>query len=551
MSSSPRKQIAALIFLAFAALFGPQAAHADAIPTIESGPNLFTNLLTTIESTISAISNPTTAVSTYATQVKGYVLDPLAHALAQAVLKQITASVVNSINGVNGSPQFVGSLALNLQQVGDTVGLSFISQFGSSNHSPFAPAISTAMRSNYLQQTSLAGFFSANQCTLSQSSPNINSFLAGNFKQGSWGSWFSLTTQQQNNPFTLYPVANGQLASVVGSAQTNQRQTIAQNNGFLSWCGPYAAPAIAVPVNNGVSATLNRGVPSIDANGNVTQTTQSVAINTTTGTTGGAAQPGPNCLNSDGTPGTTQTPGSIIESTLSKTLGAGVDSLVSVHDFNQAIDTILSALANKVVSTGLAELSGSPSSSSSTTGSTSTDPNAASVASQAVSLAQGSVSKLANYTSLWSTIQSSANTASSSVAQLAVSCPALANDTQTALLTEIQPVLNQAQAAFNTASTTQALALQVENDASTYTSAGAGAGGALAADTQALAAAPPSAQDIANAQTQASVTKAASSTSPYILTVSGGTAVDQMKLIAKNAANMLPFCGPPLLLQQI
>lgn len=507
-----------------------------------------------VQNTISAVADPTSAASTYWTMLKGSVLDPLAHALAQAVLKSITASVVNSINGTNGSPQFVTNLSANLQQVGDIVALSFISQFTSSIVSPFTNAIGGALRSSYLQGSSLAGYFAANQCTLNQASPNINGFLSGNFQQGGWQAWFALTTQQQNNPFTIYALAKGQLASLATAAQTNQRQTISQNGGFLSWCGSYnpdTAALLSQPLTS-MSGTLNTSIPTINADGSVSSgasQTTNVTINAPTA----QAQPGPNCLNSDGTPGTVQTPGSVIHDTLSKALGSGVDSLVSVHDFDQMVDTILSALVTKVVSTGLSALSGSDSSSSfngQPSGATgSTDPNANSVASQANSLAQTSLTQVSNYTTAWQTIQSAAQQASSTVTGLAGACSGLANQAQTALTNEIQPVLSQAQQAFTSAAATQALARRVQIESNGYSSGEAGAGGSLTSDTQTLAAAPPTVTDVATAQSGAQKTDAATSTSPYTLTVSGGTLVDQMNLITQNAQAMRPFCGPPLPVQ--
>jgi hypothetical protein len=532
----------------------PYQAHAQAVQNTNQISDVAPlSFLDEFKNAVTSVFSGTTAESTAWTALKGQVLDPLAHALAQAVLKQITASIVNAINGTNGSPQFVTNLAGNLQATGDQVGLSFIAQFTKQSNSPFAPAIGSAVQQNYTQQTSLAGFFAANQCTLTQSSPNINSFVAGNFSQGSWGTWLSLTGTSPNNPYVLYANTKSQAASVVGAAQTNQRQTISQNNGFLSSCPSGSTSASSItgtactfsPTGNSCAGAevCTPGPGQTGASGTGTCAQPTAATSDQTAAT---------CYDDNGNPVPVQTPGSVIESTLNKSLGSGIDSLVSVHDFDQMVDTILSALATKVVSTGLAALSGSSASSPSVTsqlasGSTATDPNAASVASQATTLAQNTMTQLTTYTAAWQTIQTAAQTASSSIGTLMAACSSLANAGQTALLTEVQPVLNNAQAAFASASTTQALAVQVESDATAYTAGSAGAEGALTADTQSLSVAPPSGSDVANAQSQAAVQNGATSSSPYVLTVSGGTTVDQMNLISTNAQNALPACGPPLL----
>jgi len=110
---------------------------------------------------------------------------------------------------------------------------------------------------------------------------------------------------------------------------------------------------------------------------------------------------------------------------------------------------------------------------------------------------------------------------------------------QTALTSEIAPVLAKAQAALNSASTTTALANQVKSDAIAATSATSAtiiSASTLSTDTKSLTATPPSITDVSNAQSNAAVTGAATASPAGSLTVSGGTLVDQMNLINTNAA---------------
>ncbi len=521
------------------------------------------DLANTIQATISAIANPTTAEATTWQQLKASVLDPLARVLAQAVLKSITASVVDSINGKNGSPQFVKNLPGNLQSVSDRVGLSFIAQFTSTNNSPFAAAIGSALKTNYLQQTSLAGFFAANQCTLAKASPNPSRFVAGDWSQGGAAAWFALTTQDTNNPYAIYQATAGKLGSLANTAVTNQKQTIAQNNGFLSWCdsndlsGGSAVPSTKniqppnIVIDNGTNSNQTSSCPSgttVTANG--CQGPSTCPAGYTPSADGASCNPsaaaaqvnqanvGKTCVNADGTPGTVTTPGSVIHDQLTKVVGSPIDDLISVHDFDQMVDTVLSALATKVVSTGLSALSssgGGTNSSATQQITSSTDSNLSSIASSANSMAQTAITQLATYTSHWKTIQSAAQIASTNLQALASSCPMQTTNAQTALQTIVNPVLAQAQTAFTEASTTGALALQVEADTTALQNGNTGASGALTADTQALAVAPPSTTDLATAQANATESNAATSTPAGSLNVSGGTTIDQMNLLAKNA----------------
>ena len=562
------------IVIAPAAFFiAPQPAHASAISCIGGLLGLGAAPVAAVVSVpVSDAGNLTqnslTAGASTGSCINDVVLIPLARIAIRAILQQMTASVIRSIDGQNssGAPQFVTNLAGNLQLVGDQVGLSFIAQIGSSINSPFAAAISSSLRTGYLQQTSLAGFFAANQCTLGQSSPNINAFLAGNWSQGGAGAWFALTTQNQNNPFTLQQAANNQLRGLVGSAQTNQRQTISQNNGFLSWCSPGditksfivpPTPDIQPPtLTQNADGSFSDACPSGTTNQNdscvgpstcpagyslSSDGSECTPNNSATSATA-SSNMGQTCLNSDGTSGTIETPGSIIHDyTQEAVVNSGFQQLISANDLDNSLGAILSALLTQVLNSAGGLLGGSSSSgSSSSIANQLQNYSSSSTATQSASqIAQTVVAQITTYTSAWNTINSAAQAASSALTTLG-SCAAQSNAAQTALLTEVQPVLINAQRAFSSAATTNALALKVETESSATS---AGSAGTLTVDVQSLAAAPPQPGDIAVAQSNATATGAATSTPLGSLTVSQGTTVDQMNLIASNAAALASSCS--------
>ncbi|MGD0328396.1 MAG: hypothetical protein ABSB00_01640 [Minisyncoccia bacterium] len=449
----------------------------------------------------------TTAGSTVGNCLYSVIVVPILRAMIRAILQAITQSTINWINGANGTgqPSFVQNLAVHLQSVGDVAALSLIAQIGQNTaafNSPFGAAIALALQSRYAQQTSLAGFYAANQCTLAKSSPNVAGFLGGEWSQGGAAAWFALTTQNQNNPYTLYLAAQSQLGSNVSQVQTNRKQDLMQSGGFLSWCPP--------------GATANT-------------TSSSVGV-----------KPQAPCTNANGTPAMAQTPGSTIKSYLDTNLGSGIGQLVSAQDLDAALGAIVTALGNRVIgSTGLFG-SSQPSGSRNITV---VAPAPSSSAASAISLAQSTLTQLATYTSAWNTISAAANTASMSVTALLNSCSAQQTIAQTALTNEIAPMLVQAQAALNSAATTQALALQVQAEASAVPIADPVQ---LSTDVTSLSSMPPAAGDVVNAQLSAAVTGAATANPAGSLTVSGGTFVDQMNLISTNAAALeTSSCATP------
>jgi hypothetical protein len=178
------------------------------------------DITTEVETTISAVENVlsgvldiTNTAANYANMINAYILQPLAFVLSGNLMKALTSSVIGFVIGkANGTgvPQFVVDIQRSMQTVADGRALAYLRQINQTN-SPFSSSIRSALASNYLTKSSLAGFWAANMNTLSRSSPNVPAYLAGNWSQGGVAAWFALTTQTQNNPYTLYDNARSQL----------------------------------------------------------------------------------------------------------------------------------------------------------------------------------------------------------------------------------------------------------------------------------------------------------------------------------------------------
>lgn len=562
----------------------PQKAEAQ-WAVAEVAGNLFTNIITTIEQTLNTVTDILIEVESYANWINTYVLQPIAFIQSIKSMKSITSGVISFVTGQsngNGSAQFVQNLQGNLQKVGDTQMLSFLAQFRRNSNSPFASSIASSLSANYLQNTSLAGFWAANKNTLPQFSANPNAFLAGNWSQGGVAAWFALTTQDQNNPYTLYANAQSKLGSVVAGAQSARSQVLAFGQGFMSWCGTSDSATQMANASDAAATNLAALAPKsvdctpstqnfVDAMGScyasAAEATQADATNNAAEQAGNAAvgrtatggigvNPGDACTNKDGTPGTIQTPGSTIKATLDKVLGGSQDKLNTIGNIGTQAGNIVS-LIGSIMNTvnfaqqvlgggsngGLASL-GATTGSQNTTGDTAITTATQQVIQTAItSPASGAstmTSRISEYKSLWATITSAANATKGSLNDLIAVCnangnTAIAAQGQAAIASQVDPVLASANAANSDIAAAQAL---LDRSAT---------GETTPADIQTLGAMHPTSQDVVRLQEEAkryTTGKVPSASPDGSLNVSGGTTIDRLALLALNAAQLKASCVP-------
>lgn len=544
----------AIVLVVPAGLYvAPQKAEA-AWPTFD-GANVVQTTITAIKSTLNLVQSTLIQINTYAQWVNTYILQPIAFIQSIKSMKSLTAGVIAFVTGQsngNGSPQFVQNLQANLQRVGDSQALAFFAQFGKTSNSPFAASIASSLRSNYLQNTSLAGFWAASKCTLTVSSPNINNFLAGNWSKGGAAAWLSLTTQTQNNPFTLYQSAQSKLGTLVTGAQEARKQVLSFGQGFMSWCGTtdsntgYVSPGDAD--QDAANATVAANTTQSPGDADQQLANQQIAA-------ARGVNPGDPCTQSDGTPGVVKTPGSTIKSTLDKVLGGSQDKLAQIGNIGTQAGSIVSLIGSIMNTVAFAQqvLGGGQSGGLASLGATvnppttSTAPNPITTATQQVvqsainSPASGAStmsSRIAEYKSLWVTITGAANAAKGSLTDLANVCTtngnnSIAGQAQTAITNQINPILAQAQTANADVAAAEALLAKSSS------------GELTPEDIQTLGSMRPTASDVATLQeevkhySQGMVPTANPNGS---LNVSGGTTIDRLALLALNAAQMKSVC---------
>lgn len=495
---------------------------------------------TAVKGAITAVASVASQANTYLLMIDKYVLEPLAFIESGQLLKAITAGVVQFVDGAangTGIPQFVQDLSGHLQDIADSQAFSFFSEFSAVSNSPFSSSIVSSLRSQYLQGSSLGGFFAANQCTLSQVSSNITGFLKGDWSQGGVAGWMALTTQPQNNPYLLFMQARAEGDTLMLNQVNNAFAQLSWAQGFLSWCGS--------------KSTLGGGVanPTTDA-----------------------------CTQTDGTPGVIKTPGSVIKDALQKTLGTTIDKLVQMGQVGPEVNSILGTVATAmntlsfgqqllggVNSGGLAGLTAGGSASA--VNQSQNQQGYLGVTNSSVlqnSMGAGSganlASRISEYQTAWNTIAAATNNASSSVAKLITACsatstaldmqmPATAAGTlaqaQNAQATEIAPIEQQIAQANTVIANAQAFQQKLSAEAS------AGNSTTYTTDLAASVSTAPTASDIANAQQQVMSFGSDAQASPTgSLNVSASSIVDQMNLVSSNAAGLLGSCTPVPIQQQ-
>jgi hypothetical protein len=164
--------------------------------------------------------------------------------------------------------------------------------------------------------------------------------------------------------------------------------------------------------------------------------------------------------------------------------------------------------------------------------------------------------RLPKYESSWGLIRSAADYTSTALTDLQNSCPAQSAAAQDAIDNEVGPILSQADSADSVSAAAEAMMQQVQNESDAVNANTGGTTQAQAAaaqlqaaqyakDAQALQDMQPTDQDVADADKATQTTPApggATADPTNQLSVTGGTIVDQLSLIATNAASLQAAC---------
>jgi hypothetical protein len=151
-------------------------------------------------------------------------------------------------------------------------------------------------------------------CTLSQVVQNMDGFVnQGDFRQGGWAGWMSLTQSPSNNYYGSYILASDELGARIVSARNRVTLDLSNGKGFLSFrkCAEWQTTDVAAKEGNNIVARPTKKT---------------------------CAKWGP-----------TRTPGSLIEEQANRSLGNTENRLVFANSFDQVVTALVNTLMKKVL----------------------------------------------------------------------------------------------------------------------------------------------------------------------------------------------------------
>lgn len=253
------------------------------------------------------------------------ILKPLAIKMARIMVRNISNSIVNWINGgFQGKPGFVtdfkGLVSQTADQaIGDYIygtDLKFLCQ-------PFSVKIRLTLATKYQRK-----FQEEIRCTLSSITGNVNNFVNNNGGRG-WNNWFEITTQPQNNQYGAYLMAESELASRIQDQLDQVTKTLDRSNGFLDYkiCDEKAPDR-----ETGAQASLRvSAAMEAKARGEFVSAKDLDAT--------------PRCK----TGGRVVTPGSLVNDQAKTVLGNWADQLNLATEIDQIVGALISHFADKMI----------------------------------------------------------------------------------------------------------------------------------------------------------------------------------------------------------
>lgn len=330
------------------------------IPRIANAQLVVTDPVNTTQGILQVIETTGQTFLQNALNYKEYVLDLLLNLVAKQLIRTMTQSIVNWINsGFSGSPAFITDPGSFFLDAADQVTGAMLDQDGplAALCTPFsfdirlslALQISSRATQRY---TCTLGTIIQNTRDAAARGVTINGFMAGDFSQGGWPAFISLTTEPQNNYTSASLYAYSDLLSRIAKKEASINVDLNRGRGFLSWnkCEDITSSISG----DGPSLVTGSQAAQLDQAGNQTVQTGKAEDREDTSikksvdkTTGNVKYE--RCK--------TETPGSVIENTLSNQLGSGVRQLELADEINEVAGALVNQLVTAILTTGLNSVS--------------------------------------------------------------------------------------------------------------------------------------------------------------------------------------------------
>ena len=231
--------------------------------------------------------------------ITGVSWNAMAYCIVNSVITYIADETIRWANtGFNDNPAFIENTGNFFAGLADREAGTFISQLGRNASqggidlcSNLRPEIVIGL-SNYYGRSN---FRNTATCSLSSIVNNMENFTNGDFSDGGWAGWFSLTQNDQNNRIGATFLATDELYGRLSARNNTAKLELGLNKGFLNYkkCD-----------KNSDGSTDERSCKTV-------------------------------------------TPGIVIQGALEKTLGMKKDRLVLAQKFDQVVEAIVDNLIKK------------------------------------------------------------------------------------------------------------------------------------------------------------------------------------------------------------
>lgn len=310
-----------------------------------------------VVNTLTSINTGLTASQTVSMNIQNSILNTIATLLTKALIRTITASVVNWINtGFEGSPSFVQNPGSFFLDTADQATGEFLAKSGgplTELCSPFSIDIRLALAFKYHPRIhqkyscTLGAIINNTKNAAENATINgrsIAGFMSGDFSQGGLPAFISLTTEPQNNIYGAYLTADSDLSFRVASARLEKRDEISNGQGFLSWRNPKCKADIKAH-NSRVTNNYNTSRDDV----------QKFESETGTGEGYYSGEVGElKSVNSC----PIETPGSLVVDSLRENIAGPLRELGLVDSINEIVGALAAQLVNTVLQGGLTAISG-------------------------------------------------------------------------------------------------------------------------------------------------------------------------------------------------
>jgi hypothetical protein len=310
---------------------------------------------------------------------KTFIGDRLAVMITNQIIQRMTASIVQWINtGFEGSPSFVTNPEGFFTDVGDQITGEFLKQTGTAKVlcSPFSfdlrlnIALNQADTYNKRYNCTLSTAIANAKNSVANAGKNsgvtlggsdgvtLGNFMNGDFSQGGWEGFVAYTTQAQNNPIGAWLMTKSDLEASIAAKKAAVNTDLNRGQGFMSWqkCKDVTAQFYDSRLGGESLGLTAAQEEQLVYGSNKTIVTGATNLNKPTSVRTKTTM-------KDGVPSTsyqnceTQTPGSMIASSLFNQADTGREKLVSVKTISDSIDALTGALVNQMLTQGLAALS--------------------------------------------------------------------------------------------------------------------------------------------------------------------------------------------------